>query len=172
MRLLEDITLTDSVEIQTAPEKVFDFFLHLVDDASYRTWHPDDHMSLRWVKGSPWKEGSIVYAEEYFHGKLHKLKFLISKVVANREIEYIPASRLLRIYFPKNRFVIEPSGNGCIFTAEVHLRVGRLVKTLAKHKLETGLLFVRKHMKEEGENLKRILEKENNTNSKDYDSTS
>jgi hypothetical protein len=33
-----------------------------------------------------------------------------------------------------------------------------LVKLLAKNRLEQGLSSVRKHMKEEGENLKRILE--------------
>ncbi|MFX0198417.1 MAG: SRPBCC family protein [Candidatus Hodarchaeota archaeon] len=158
MGLLEDIYLKDSVEIRTTPEKVFDFFVHLVDDESYRAWHPDDHVALRWIKGQPWEEGSVVYAEEYVHGKLHKLKFLITKVVPNREIEFMPLSRLLRIYFPKNTFTIEPKGDTCVFTSTGCLRVGRIVKILAKNKLEAGLASVKKHMKEEGENLKRILE--------------
>jgi len=161
MKLLEDMILRDSVEIKTAPEEVFDFLKHLVDDASYRAWHPADHVALRWIRGNPYEEGSVAYAEEYLHGKLHKLKFRISKIVPNREIEYAPLSRLLRIFFPKNRFEIEPSGDGCIFTAEVHLRIGRVAKALAKRKLEVGLSSVRKHMKEEGENLKRILEDKN-----------
>jgi len=164
MKLLEDIVLTDSVEIGVTPEKVFDFFLQIVDDASYRTWHPSDHVALRWISGNPFEEGSVAYAEEYLHGKLHKLKFRISKIVPNREIEYAPLSRLLRIFFPKNRFEIKPSGDGCIFTAEVHLRIGRIAKVLAKRKLEVGLSSVRKHMKEEGENLKRILEERNSHN--------
>ncbi|MHA2314904.1 MAG: SRPBCC family protein [Candidatus Hermodarchaeia archaeon] len=158
MRLLEDIYLKDSVEIKTTPEKVFDFLIHLVDEESYRAWHPDDHVTLRWIKGQPWEEGSVLYAEEYIHGKLHKLKFLITKVVPNREIEFMPLSRLLRIYFPKNTFTIEPKGDTCVFTATGCLRVGRIVKILAKNKLEVGLASVKKHMKEEGENLKRILE--------------
>jgi len=158
MKLLEDVIITDSVEIGVTPEKVFDFFLQMVDDASYRAWHPADHVALRWIRGNPYEEGSVAYAEEYLHGKLHKLKFRISKIVPNREIEYAPLSRLLRIFFPKNRFEIEPSGDGCIFTAEVHLRIGRIAKALAKRKLDVGVSSVRKHMKEEGENLKRILE--------------
>jgi uncharacterized protein YndB with AHSA1/START domain len=158
MKVLEDIVLTDSVEIGVSAEKVFDFFLQIVDDASYRTWHPADHVAFRWIRGNPWEEGSVAYAEEYLHGKLHKAKFRVSKVVPNKEIEYAPVSRLLRVFLPENRFEIEPSGEGCMFTAKVHVRIGRIGKALAKRKLEAGLSAVRKHMKEEGENLKRILE--------------
>ena len=159
MKLFEDMILKDSIEINVAPEQVFDFLLQLVDDASYRAWHPGDHVAFRWLKGNPWKDGSIGYAEEYFHGKLHKFKFRVSKVVANRWVSYAPVSRLLRMFFPESSFHIEPSGKGCIFTGQVHLRIGRIAKTFAKRRLEQGLTSVRKHMKEEGENLKRILER-------------
>lgn len=158
MALLEDVILTDSIEIRTTPEKIFDFFAHLVDDESYRAWHPDDHVAFRWIKGMPWEEGSVVYAEEYIHGKLHKLKFVVTKIVPNERIEYAPVSRFLRIYFPKNTFSIEQKEDTCVFTASGTYRIGWLIKTLAKNKLEKGLSCIRKHIKEEGENLKRILE--------------
>ena len=161
MKLLVNITLKDSIEIKSTPEKVFNFLVHLVDDISYSAWHPEDHVALRWIKGKPWQEGAVAYAEEYMHGKLHKLKFRVTKVVANKKIEYIPSCWLLRIYFPKNSFNIEPKGNTTVFTATVRMRVGRLVKKFAKKKLEYGISCVRKHMKEEGENLKRILENKN-----------
>jgi uncharacterized protein YndB with AHSA1/START domain len=146
MALLIEQILTDSIEIETTPEKVFDFFFHLVDDESYRAWHPDDHVTLRWIKGHPWEEGSVVYAEEYIHGKLHKLKFVITKLIPNRLIEYAPTSWFLRMYFPQGT-----------------LRVGWLARTFFKKKLERGLSSVQKHMKEEGENLKRILEADTNS---------
>ena len=158
MALLEDVTLADSIEIKTTPEKIFDFFANLVDDESYRAWHPDDHVALRWIEGQPWEEGSVVHAEEYIHGKLHKLKFVVTKVIPNREIEYVPASRFLRRYFPKNTFSVEQKEGTCVFTATGTYRLGWLAKTFAKKRLERGLLSVKKHMKEEGENLKRILE--------------
>jgi len=160
MALLEEVTLTDSVEIKTTPDKIFDFFERLVDDDSYRIWHPQDHVAFRWLKGKPWEEGSVVYAEEYIHGKLHKLKFIVTKVVKNKEIEYSPSSWFLRKYFPKNSFHIKPKEETCIFTASGTYRVGWIVRTFAKNKLERGLSSVRKHMKEEGQNLKRILESE------------
>jgi hypothetical protein len=160
MALLEDITLTDSVEIKTTPERIFDFLVNLVDDDSYRIWHPQDHVTFRWLKGIPWEVGSVVYAEEYIHGKLHKLKFIVTKAVRNKEIEYSPLSRFLRKYFPKNTFYIEPKDETCIFTASGTYRVGLIVRTFAKNKLEYGLSSVRKHMQEEGQNLKKILEGE------------
>jgi len=160
MALLKDVTLTDSIEIQTTPEKIFRFLTNLVDDESYRAWHPDDHVSLRWTKGRPYEEGSVVHAEEYIHGKLHKLKFVVTKVVPNAEIEYMPASRFLRRYIPKNTFHIEAKEGTCVFTAAGTYRIGWLARTFAKKRLERGLSSVRKHLKEEGENLKRILEAE------------
>jgi len=158
MALLEDVILTDSIEIKTRPEKIFNFFAKLVDDESYRAWHPDDHVALRWIEGQPWEEGSVVYAEEYIHGKLHKLKFVVTKVIPNREIEYAPVSWLLRRYSPKNTFSLQQKEGTCVFTATGTYRIGWLVKTFAKKRLERGLSSVKKHMKEEGENLKRILE--------------
>lgn len=157
MRLLEDVVITHSIEIKTTPEMIFDFLRNL-DDDTYRVWHPQDHVSFRWMKGEPGEEGSVVHAEEYIHGKLHKLKFTITRVDPNRRIEFAPTSRLLRIYFPMNTLEVEPKGDTCLFTASGHLRVGRLVKIFAKGKLEHGLASVAKHIKEEGENLKRILE--------------
>lgn len=158
MKILDNMTLTESIEIRSTPEKVFEFFQQIVDDESYRAWHPKDHVALRWIKGEPWQKGSVLYAEEYLHGKLHKLKFLITEVVPNRKIEFAPLSRLLRIFFPQNTFSIEPKEHSCIFTATGCLRLGRFMKTFAKKKLDFALSSVRKHMKEEGENLKRLLE--------------
>ena len=158
MALLEEVTLTDSIEIKTTPERIFEFFANLSGDESYRAWHPGDHVSLRWIKGEPWQEGSVVYAEEYLHGKLHKLKFIIIKVVPNRVIEFAPTNRFLRFYFPKNTFTVDQKGDRCVFTASGTYRIGWLARTFAGKKLERGLLSAKKHMKEEGENLKSILE--------------
>jgi hypothetical protein len=158
MALREEIILTNSVEIKTTPEKVFDFLTHIIDDESYRAWHPDDHVAFCWIKGQPWKEGSVLYAQEYLHGKLHKLKGVVTRVIPNRTIEFAPLPRFLRIFFPKSAFIIEPKGDICVLTTTGRLRVGWLVRTLAKRQLALGLSSARKHMKEEGENLKRMVE--------------
>ena len=158
MRLMEDVTITDSIEINTTPDNIFRFLISLVDDESYRVWHPEDHVSLRWIEGQPWEVGSIVHAEEYIHGKLHRLKFVVTKVIPNSCIEYMPVSRFLRRFFPKNMFTIEQKENNSVFTATGMYRVGWMARTFAKKRIEYGLSSVKKHMKEEGENLKKLLE--------------
>ncbi len=154
------ITLKDSIEISATPEKVFEWLAQrFKNKESYQAWHPD-HVDIRWIKGEPLQEGSIVYAEEYLHGDLHKLKFRIAKIVPNREIKYRSLFPL-SVLAPGNTFLIVPKGeNSCIFTAMGSLRLPVwLFKKLHKkheHKIEA----TKQHMKEEGENLKRALEKE------------
>ena len=158
MAFFEEIVIQDSIEIETTAEKVFNFLTGIVDDDSYRTWHREDHVSFRWLKGRPWTEGSVMVAEEYIHGKLHKLKFEIIKIDPDRRIEYAPTSRFVRKFFPKNEFIIEQKNNSCIFTASGTYRVGKVGKIFFKKAIEKSLSSVRKHMREEGVNLKMILE--------------
>ena len=158
MPIFEDMVLTDTIEINTTPERVFQFLTGIVDSKGYRAWHKKDHVAFRFIKGSPWTVGSVMVAEEYIHGKLHRLKFVVTKIVPNEKIEYEPTSWLLRKYFPKNEFTIEAQGDSCRFIASGTYRIGWIGKTLLKKKLKQGLSDIQRHMKEEGENLKRILE--------------
>lgn len=49
------ITLEDSIEIQTPPEKVFNRLTHLFrGKEDYQSWHPD-HVDLRWIKGGTFR---------------------------------------------------------------------------------------------------------------------
>jgi uncharacterized protein YndB with AHSA1/START domain len=148
------ITLIDSIEIEAAPEKVFEWLAQrFKDKEAYQAWHPD-HLDVRWIKGEPLQEGSIIYAEEYLHGQLHKLKFVITKIVPKKEVEY----RLLfpwSIFASGGTFLIEPKGKrSCIFTATVSFRGGPLFEKLVKDRIEA----TKRHTKEEGENLKNALE--------------
>ena len=152
------INLKDSIEVEASPEMVYAWLVQrMMDKESYQAWHPD-HVDIRWIKGEPLQEGSIIYAEEYLHGDLHKLKFRITKIVANRMIKYrclFPLS----ILAPGNTFLIEPKGeNSCIFTAMGILRLPVwLFKRLHK-KHKNKIEATEQHIKEEGENLKRALE--------------
>ena len=159
MSFFEDVILQDSIEIKASPEDIFNFLTSIVDDNSYRAWHKDDHVSFKWLKGNPWEKGSILYAEEYIHGKLHKLKFKITKIVQNQRIEYSPTSRFVSKFFPKNEFIIEPKGDACRFVAKGTYRIGKIGKIFFKRSIEKALWSVKKHMREEGENLRNILEK-------------
>jgi hypothetical protein len=158
MTFFEERVLTDTIDIKTTPESVFQFLTGIVDSESYQAWHKEDHVAFQILKGEPWSVGSVMVAEEYIHGKLHKLKFVITKVVPNKRIEYAPASWLLRKYFPKNEFIMEAQGDTCRFTASGTYRIGWIGKTVFKKELAQGLASIEKHMQEEGENLKHMLE--------------
>ena len=148
------ITVKDSIEVQQPPEKVFQWLVQRFESKeNYRAWHPD-HVDIRWIKGDFLQEGSIGYAEEYLHGQLHRFKFRVTRVVPDKEIGYgaiFPWS----LFAPGNAFIIEPKGeNGSVFTAVGRLRADALFKKIFRNRLKA----TERHMKEEGENLKRALE--------------
>lgn len=152
------INLKDTIEVKARPEEVFAWLTQRMrDKESYRAWHPD-HVDIRWIKGEPLQEGSIVYAEEYLHGDLHKLKLRITRIVPNRLIEYrsvFPMSLLA----PGNKFIIEPHGHdSCVFTAMGSLRIPRWLFVRLHRKHEHKIEAAQQHMKEEGQNLKKALE--------------
>jgi len=157
MPFFEDTILTEVIEIKTRPEKLFSYLTSIVDDESFQTLNPNN-VRFRWLKGRPWMEGSVAYAEKYLHGKLHKFEFIMTKVIPNKHIEYMPTSRLMRILFPKKEFMIEERGDACLFISSATFRVGWIGKTFFKKAIEKGLSDFRTYLKEEGENLKRILE--------------
>lgn len=119
-----------------------------------------DHISLRWVKGKPWEVGSIVKAKEYIHGVVHTLKFVVTEMIPDRLIEYTPTFWLYRIFIPKNSFIIEQKPGGCIFKAVGCYRVGRIGKLFAKRRIDEGMASIKKHLREEGEFLKKSVEKQ------------
>ena len=148
------IKIEDSIEIKAAPVEVYEWLVQRFEGKeAYQAWHPD-HVDVRWIKGQPLQEKSILYAEEYLLGNLHKLMFRITKIVPNKEIEYKPLFPL-SILMPKNQFFMEPTGlNSCIFTATGSLRAWPLFRKFGGKRLDA----IKQHMKEEGENLKRNLE--------------
>lgn len=144
-------TLKDSVIINRPPEAVFEWFTHFTEN--YRAWHKD-HVLARWVKGKNFEKGSVLYAEEYLGGRLEKLSFEITNCVPNELIEY-------KVLFPESiicsggSFSIEPYNAGSVFTATLSFRFGGLLSKVARKRVEG----IRVHMREEGENLKVLLEK-------------
>jgi hypothetical protein len=147
-------TLKDSVEIKTTPEKIFNGLIRVFSsEENFKRWHKD-HVKCQWLRGKPFEIGSVLYVEEYLHGELHKMKFLGTQLDPHKKIEYkllFPMSMIC----PKGSFMIELKGESSIFTATLSFRLGWLFSIFAKGRV----VAIKKHMKEEGENLKKILEK-------------
>jgi uncharacterized protein YndB with AHSA1/START domain len=155
MGMFSQMILSDSVEINTTPEKIWEFFTNL--EKNYKTWHPEDHILFKWTKGKPMESGSRWYGEEIVRGKLFKLKGTIGEVIPNRKIVFnfsFPVS----LVAPKFEWLIEPKGSTSVFTARSYLRAGEFYLKFFKKEMNYKLDLHNKHVREEGENLKRILE--------------
>ena len=147
------IIIKDKIKIKTTPKEIFNFFKHA---ENYKLWHPD-HVACHWIKGKPLEKGSISYNEEYAHGRLHKLKVVYTKIVQNKEIEFKITNPIWRIFWPKSTLSIVEKDHYCIFTAKTYFRLGP-ISSFSKRTRKV-LETLKQHMKEEGGNLKKILEK-------------
>ena len=155
------ITLRDTIEIKTSPEKIFQWFTHL--DKNFQSWHPKDHVECRYLKGSPLEEGSILYFEVYLLGKLQKAKYYITKVESNSRLEY-------KVGFPfslfggRGAYIVEPSGNNSLFIQDTYIGtkipfLGSVTDKLIQILLGRLNEAFKQHMTEEDRNLKKIMEK-------------
>lgn len=155
MSLFSQLVLSDSIEIKTTPEKIWEFFTNL--ENNYKAWHPQDHILFKWTKGKPMESGSSWYGEEVVRGKVFKLKGTIGEVVKNRKIVF-KYSFPISLVAPRFEWLIEPKGLSSVFTAKSYLRAGDLFYKLSRKEMETKIGMHNKHVREEGENLKKILE--------------
>ena len=157
MAWFKQFVMEDSTEIKTTPEKIWEFFINL--DKNYKSWHPEDHIVFKWTKGKPMETGSHYYGEEIMNGNVKKFKGIIGEVIPYRKIVFkftFPVT-LVSPYF---EWRIEPKGSNSVFTAITIVKCERFYRKIMGKKgwnalIETG----KKHVKEEGENLKKILEK-------------
>ena len=155
MSLFSQLVLSDSIKIKSTPEKIWEFFSNL--EINYKVWHPKDHILFKWTKGKPMESGSNWYGEEIVRGKVFKLKGTIGEVIKNRKIVFkysFPISLVAQGF----EWLIEPKGLNSIFTAKSYLRAGDLFYKLSRKEMETKIEMHNQHVREEGENLKKILE--------------
>jgi len=144
-------TLRESIEINVLPEIIWDWFLHIAEN--YLEWHPS-HIKANWETETVGELGSILYAEEDISGDFLKMRSKVTKLIPNRLYRFKTVGGL-KLILSGGSFEIEPSENGSIFTATLDFHMGKLVSKLAKKKVQQ----ISQHMIEEGENLKKILEK-------------
>ncbi|HCB50283.1 MAG TPA: hypothetical protein DEP47_12375 [Chloroflexi bacterium] len=122
----------------------------------YKSWHPD-HVACRVVHGSVLEVGSEIECQEYLHGKLHSLRFRMTKVIPDRRVEFV-IERMGR-----GAFEAQANDDTVTFVAELDIGstapiVGRFVDFIISRLFNQRIESMRQHMAEEGRNLKTILE--------------
>lgn len=148
------IKLSDRIRIQTTPEQLFQWLESLPRE--YLSWHPD-HVACRVLKGTMLQPGSEIECEEYLHGKLHTMRFRLTAVDPGRRMEY----EIMAL--GRGAFEAIPKGEEVDFVAELGLGfelsvVGGLTDAILRVLLSRRLEAMRQHMREEGQNLKKIIE--------------
>jgi hypothetical protein len=152
MNIVDHVTLTNSVRIAANPGTVWRFFDHL--EQNYKAWHPQDHISCRWTKGRPHQVGSVVEAVELIAGKARKVRMTCTAVQENRRIEY-QTMFPLSLFHPSSTYLITETGPKSVeFTALDRFRVPVLLRRI----VAPLIAATDRHIKEEGQNLKRLLE--------------
>jgi hypothetical protein len=157
------ITSRDKIEINTSPEKIFEWFSNL--DKNFKSWHPKEHVECRYLKGNPLKEGSILYFEVYLLGKLQKAKYHITRVEPGSCIEYTLGFPL-SLLGGGGAYTVEQRGTNSLFIQDTFLgrntpALGRVLDKLIQIFFGNLNEAFAKHMAEEDQNLKRIMEEGN-----------
>ena len=155
MGLLTQWKLTDTIEINSSPEEIWNFFINL--EKNYIDWHPTDHIKFTWL-GKPMETGTRWYAEEMVHGHLFKLKGTVGEVIHLKKIVF-KYSFPISMVSPKFEWIIIPKNSLSIFTANSYLNAGNLFYKMAKKEMDWKLEATKKHTREEGEYLKKALER-------------
>lgn len=148
------ISLRDTIGIHTTPGQLFAWLGRMPEE--YESWHPD-HVACRVLHGSVLEVGSVIECQEYLHGKLHSLRFRMTKVIPDRRVEFV-IERMGR-----GAFEAQANGDTVTFVAELDIGsdapiVGRFVDFIISRLFNQRIESMRQHMAEEGRNLKTILE--------------
>lgn len=142
--------LSDSIEIDAPPDRLWDWLTHLADN--YTSWHPD-HISAEWTSGVPNAVGSVLTVVERLGGTTETLRFELTSIDPPRGFDYRLRGHA-SVLLPKGSFAIEPKERGSRFTAAIAYRFGRPTEVLFRRRM----LALRTHMREEGRNLKLLIE--------------
>lgn len=120
--------------------------------------HQKDHNYFHWTKGNPLEVGSKIDSEEIMDGHKVRIKGTCVESVNYRKIAFKP-SWPISIICPKLEWIIESHGNNTVFTAQTYYKFGKLFLMFKKDHANYMMDVSKRHMDEEGENLKNILEK-------------
>ena len=156
------VKITEETIIHTKAEDVWNFLTTLQKGDNYKNWHPTDHIKMICLKGNGETVSSQFYFEEYIGKTILKLSYQITISEKNKYLEYSTIFPLSLLRLGKGSFSITPVDiNSVKMTA--YLEYGYTITILGDIIDQIfNLVFKRKslekHIHDEGENIKKILE--------------
>ena len=150
------IIIKEETFINAPAKSVFGFLTHI--DLLYKTWHRKDHIFCKTISGTLSKKGCVFHFLEIIGGFP---LYLIAKVTDVRNNEYIE-------YAPVFPFSLLKTGKGYFRIEEISDNQSRLI-AYVEYGGNSGIIdrianflvkpsIARKHIREEGVNLKIYLE--------------
>jgi hypothetical protein len=147
-----DLRFEDSIAIAAPVESGYAFFENMA--ANYTRWHPD-HESFRWMGAGGLAVGNEFSFREKIAGRTQQKVVRITEVQPDRYFAFQPTNPIFRFFLPRLSFGFEPTPAGFSFRAIIDLHaIGPLGMRLNRREFDA----VEQHMREEGLNLKRLLE--------------
>jgi uncharacterized protein YndB with AHSA1/START domain len=155
-KLEKRMTLTHEVDINTSPEKIWEFLTNI--ETNYKAWHPEDHILFQWTKGAPFEKGSTFYAEQLMMGEKVKYKGKITDCIPGKKIT-MKFSFPLSLITEKIEMITEGRETGATFRHLTYMKFRFLSRTIFKKRNIKMLNDMDAHVRTEGGNMKRILER-------------
>lgn len=148
------ISIIEETIVNVPAKDVFNFLVNI--DSLYKVWHPKDHIFCRVLSGSLAKRGSRFHFLEIIGGFPLYLTAKIIDVREDEYLEYVPAFPFSLLKTGKAYFRVEKiSDNQSRLIAYVEYG-NKFLDKIANFLVKTS--FAKKHIREEGENLKNYLE--------------
>ena len=150
------ITIKEETILNVPAKSVFNFLTNI--DYLYKKWHPKDHVFCKTIFGSLSKKGCVFhFLEKIGWFPLYGV-VKVTQIQRDEYIEYEPVFPLSRLKIFKGYFAINslaPDKSQLVAYVEYGDRFGIFDKIA---NLFVNPVLVRKHIVEEGENLKNHLE--------------
>lgn len=151
MIFFKELVVKEETKLKASVGKVWDFFTNMEDN--YLSWHPEEHISYKILKGNKHEKGCVVCAEEYILGKKATVKVKCTDVIPYQRTDY-ETSFPLSIFHPKSTYLFDSGGTYTTFTAINYFRVPRFFN----RRILSLIKATEQHMKEEGINLQKLFE--------------
>lgn len=153
------IQIQEETFINSSSSSIFNFLVHL--DLYYKIWHPKDHVFCKVIFGSLDKNECIFHFLEILGGFPLYLIVKVYELKKDKYMAYRPIFPFSLLKIGRGYFRIENiSSNKSRLIAFVEYGYGnsKWIDNAINYFVKTEV--VKKHIKEEGENIKNFLEEE------------